>query len=406
MFRRQLPAYSPLTLRGLISGVGGARSRPRERLAELLAGRYGARRVVLTGSGTQALTLALRASVPEDRAPVVALPAYACYDVVSAAVGADARMVFYDLDPLTLSPNLESLAEVCDERKPDAVVVAPLYGIPVDWDLVRDTVAPCGALLVEDAAQGMGASWRGRPVGSLGEVSVLSFGRGKGWTGGTGGALLERAPRRPAPLPSVRAEADAGVALRAAAQWLLGRPRTYWIPASLPWLALGETVYHPPTEAQTMPRLAASLVLAHDGEALRECEVRKRNAAELLGQLEASEAASSFTLLHPPPDGEAGYLRLPVLAAGGMSGFADPEAARSLGVMPGYPRPLPELPAARERRVEASAIPGAARIVAELVTLPTHRFLTSSGRALAAETVSTLGTGVRPSRTVYPHRHA
>ena len=50
-----------------------------------------------------------------------------------------------------------------------------------------------GLAVVEDAAQGLGATWRGRPLGSFGDVSVLSFGRGKGWTGGVGGALLAEA---------------------------------------------------------------------------------------------------------------------------------------------------------------------------------------------------------------------
>jgi perosamine synthetase len=374
MFRRQLPAYSPLTPRGLLAGVRGARSQPGERLAKLLADRYRARRVVLTGSGTQALTLALRASTPEGRQPLVALPAYACYDVVSGAVGADARLVFYDMDPPTLAPDWASLAEVC-ALKPDAVVVAPLYGVPVDWEAVRRVVTPGGALLIEDAAQGLGATWQGEPLGSLGDVSILSFGRGKGWTGGTGGALLERTAEARAALPGAAARSNLDVAARAAAQWLLGRPRAYWLPARMPWLALGETEYHPPRQPERMPQLAAALVLAHDLEALRESEVRKYNAADTLQHLVESGACAAVMAVRAPAGGEAGYLRLPVLAPRGMDGFRDRGAAGVRGVMPGYPRSLPELPAAREHRVAGPPTPGAGRLVRELVTLPTHGLL-------------------------------
>jgi len=386
MFRRQLPAYSPLTLPGILAGIRGARSRPRQRLAELLANRYRARRVVLTGSGTQALTLALRASAPRDRQPLVALPAYACYDVVSGAVGADARMVFYDVDPPTLAPDSGSLEEVC-ALNPDAVVIAPLYGVPVDWEAVRRVVTPCGALLVEDAAQGLGATWHGEPLGSLGDVSVLSFGRGKGWTGGTGGALLERTAEARAALPRAPARSGLDVAAHAVAQWLLGRPRAYWLPASLPWLALGETEYHPPKAPEMMPELAAALVLAHDREARRESETRKHNATEILEILATSEAYDSLVPIRAPAGGEAGYLRLPVLASHGMDGFPDADAARAQGVMPGYPRALPDLPASRERAIAGPPTPGATRLVREVITLPTHGLVTSADKAQVVETM-------------------
>jgi len=370
-------------------GVG---SQPLERLEALLAERYQADRVVLTGSGTEALTLALRHSVPEGDTPVVALPAYACFDLVSAAVGADARIVFYDVDPPTLGPDAESLATAC-RLKPDAVVVAPLYGIPVDWDMVREIVTPCGALLVEDAAQGLGATWKGRPLGSLGNVSVLSFGRGKGWTGGTGGALLERAPSRPIRLGLQEPDGVTSVAVRAVAQWVLGRPSMYGLPSALPWLALGETVYHPPHEPRAMPALAASVVLVHELEALRESETRKRNAENWLGRLDRSAAAGVLIPIRVPDGAEPGYLRLPLLTPGGIASLPQSSQARGWGIMPGYPRPLPEVPASRTRTLQGPATPGAKRLVVELLTLPTHGLLARKDRSPIVQTLGDLQRG-------------
>jgi hypothetical protein len=82
---------------------------------------------------------------------------------------------------------LQSLERLL-QRGARVVVVASLYGFPVDWDAVAGVLAPYGAIAIEDAAQGDHAAWRGRPLGSVGPISVLSFGRGKGWTGGGGGA--------------------------------------------------------------------------------------------------------------------------------------------------------------------------------------------------------------------------
>ncbi len=108
----------------------------------------------------------------------MALPAFTCYDIASAAVGAGVRVALYDVDPDTLGPDPASLERVLAAGA-GAVVAGPLYGVPLEWDALRALADRHGALLIEDAAQGHGASWRGRPLGSLGDLSVLSFGRGK-----------------------------------------------------------------------------------------------------------------------------------------------------------------------------------------------------------------------------------
>jgi perosamine synthetase len=194
--RRQLPVSSPLSLPGIWSAVGQATrltTDPRKAVATLLAEEFSAESVVLCGSGTQALQLALRAATQllDAASRTVALPAFTCYDVGAAAVGAGARIALYDLSPATLAPDPDSLRTVLKDGA-RVVVVSPLYGVPIDWDALEQVVAPFGAVAIEDAAQGHGATWRQRPLGSLGKISVLSFGRGKGWTGLKGGALLLR----------------------------------------------------------------------------------------------------------------------------------------------------------------------------------------------------------------------
>jgi dTDP-4-amino-4,6-dideoxygalactose transaminase len=90
----------------------------------------------------------------------VALPGYTCYDVATAAVGADARILLYDLDPETLAPDWGSLERTL-EAGAGVVVLAPLYGYPFDWSAGEALAARHDAILVEDAAQGAGGTWRG-----------------------------------------------------------------------------------------------------------------------------------------------------------------------------------------------------------------------------------------------------
>ena len=138
------------------------------------------------------MTLALEVAAAVTHAPV-ALPAYCCYDVATAADGAGVAFHLYDLEPETLSPDLASLRRSFDAGA-RSVVVAHLYGVPADLAAVRALAAEFGAIVIEDAAQGSGCEWRGRPAGAHGALGVLSFGRGKGVTGGKGGALLVNEP--------------------------------------------------------------------------------------------------------------------------------------------------------------------------------------------------------------------
>lgn len=378
MWRRQLPAYSPLPLRaviagaaGLVSGAGPARVAVMASLADA----FGASDLILTDSGTGALTLAIRACLAETPGAPVAMPAYSCYDLATAADGAVAPVVLYDLDVATLAPDLESLKRALT-RGARIVVLAHLYGIPVDPEPIRAAVAEAGGWLIEDAAQGAGASLRGRPLGSFGDLTVLSFGRGKGNTAGRGGALLARDARALRLLSRARADLDRparGVKeiAQLKAQWLLGRPTLYGIPASLPFLHLGETVYHPPTRHREMSAVAASTLAVTWPLGEREAVTRRSNAARLL-----TGHGVELTPLCIPSGCEPGYLRLPLVASPGARAAAASDEARRLGIMPGYPQALCDLDGFRSRVLSPDdAFPGARVLAERLVTLPTHSLL-------------------------------
>ena len=85
--------------------------------------------------------------------------------------------MLYDICPENLGPDFDSLRRAV-EAGARTVVVAHLFGIPVDLDRSRALCAEFGATLIEDAAQGAAGQWRGRPLGTYGSLGVLSFGRG------------------------------------------------------------------------------------------------------------------------------------------------------------------------------------------------------------------------------------
>jgi len=354
--------------------------------------------VLLCGSGTQALQVAIECARDDlGRQAAVALPAFSCFDVASAAVGAGGPVMLYDLDPLSLSPDLESLARVLAAGA-RVVVIAPLYGIPVDWDAIEDVASTQGATLIEDAAQGHGATHRRRPLGSLGDIGTLSFGRGKGWTGGAGGAVLFRRGRRSSrTLRTAASMASLKAATVLAAQWGLGRPSLYGLPQSAPGLELGETVYHPPREIRAIARASAAALLAGRAMSSGEADRRRENARKLRAQIADQPALREIA--SSAAGSSAGYLRFPVLAAQGLRGFASAiggeDAVRRLGVAASYPKELGELPALARLVVGESRMPGAAQLVHQLVTLPVHSL--GSSRDLGRLVESIVSYGGRPA---------
>jgi dTDP-4-amino-4,6-dideoxygalactose transaminase len=90
----------------------------------------------------------------------------------------------WNMDPVALEKAFEMYPDV------KLVVCAELYGFPGRIDLIRDICHKHGALLIEDAAEAMGATVDGKPCGSFGDISAVSYNGNKIITGSAGGALL------------------------------------------------------------------------------------------------------------------------------------------------------------------------------------------------------------------------
>jgi len=371
--RRQLPVSSTITARSLMRAsvpalVGGTGDR--DALRAELQRAFGASGVAPVDSGTSALILALRATTRGGG--VVALPAYACVDIGAAAIFAKLRVRLYDIDPITLSPDLESVARVLAAGV-DTIVVAHLYGYPANVPAVAALAATQGVSLIEDAAQGAWGKLLETRLGAFGPLSVLSFGRGKGMTGAGGGALLGIGARQAATIETARSHLlSPGSGMRtltiAKAQWILGRPWLYAIPSAIPALHLGETIYHPAHEPRAITSVSASLVRGALARAEADLAVRRRNAEELE---RVAQRTSGLAPIRAIPGSKPGYLRFPVRVADART--ARPE----LGIVRGYPDTLAELGELRASLIGDEKISGARELQRTLVTLPTHGMLSA-----------------------------
>jgi perosamine synthetase len=380
-WRRQLAVASPISIAAVARAIAkSATSRDAisENARRLLADRYGAQSVVLTDSGTSALVLALRAAVRPGG--TVGFPGYACVDLAAAALFAGVRVRLYDIDPVSLSPDLASV-EALIRRGVDAIVVAHLFGYPADVPAVRELAGREGIPVIEDAAQGAGGSLRGKRLGSLGDLSILSFGRGKGLCAAGGGALMAFAETWARKLDDVRLPAPGSGLSRLAVtgvQWVLGRPLLYALPSMLPWLHLGEMVYHPAHEPVALPAGSGALLpsaLDLDTTALAD---RRRRAQALES---AARHAPELATMTPVPGADPGFLRFPIRDLGGGR-----QANEALGVLRSYPATLAEQAELSPVLMPSEpTIPGATTLRRELFTLPTHQFVTGADLVALAD---------------------
>ena len=332
---------------------------------------FGASNVALVDSGTSALAMAMRATTRAGG--VVALPAYACVDVGAAAIFAQLRVRLYDVDPATLSADLDSVSRVLAQGV-DTIVVAHLYGYAADVPGVAALAAQRGVAVIEDAAQGAWGTLLGKRLGSFGPLSVLSFGRGKGMTGGGGGALLGIGSSSPAALVTVSDHlASPGSSVRTlavtSAQWALGRPSLYAVPSAIPALHLGESIYHAAHDPRRISAASASLARAALARAEADLALRRRHAEALA---RAAERAPGIRVVRPIADAEPGHLRFPVLLSGART---ERRERTQLGIVHGYPDTLAELAELKSSLLGDEKLLGARDLQHNLVTLPTHSLL-------------------------------
>ena len=140
-----------------------------------------------TAHCTDAIHLAMLALDigPGDEVIVPDLTWVAC---ASPICYAGATPVFADIDPVSLCISAETI-EKCITAKTKAVVVADLLGNMPEWQLILDLCRKKNIRIIEDAAEGLGATYDGKRAGNFGEVSLFSFNATKLIMSGQGGAL-------------------------------------------------------------------------------------------------------------------------------------------------------------------------------------------------------------------------
>jgi perosamine synthetase len=385
MLRTLPPTAAPISFQDLVSGVFStfvSRKADLELKAQL-QDYFKVKHIFLVSSGKAALYLSLRAMQQSSGREEVVIPAYASFCLASAVARTGLPVKLCDVDPETLDFDLDKLKSAITE-KTLAVIPVHNYGLVCNLKEIQKIALEKGAYVLEDAAQAAGARFENHKAGTIGDIGILSLGRGKNICALGGGVILTDQdslaltidewlglyPREPT-LPGCSSVLT-GVGLS-----FFLHPERYAVPARLPFLNLGANVFNPDFKIARLPNVNTEVARRAFLSLPRYNEIRVRNARLLSHNLRDNESLNIPKHFAPA---KPVYLRFPIL-------FPEIKVRRRvfwilnrrrLGVSRSYPTPLNEISGFRRYLSDDEDYPGAKFVAERILTLPTHPYVTEN----------------------------
>ena len=155
---------------------------------EWLEKRFGAKKLLLTTSCTSALDMSsiLSGFKPGDE---VILPSFTFSSTATSMILGGASLVFTDIRPDTMNLDEKKIeAAVTDRTR--AIVAVHYAGVSCEMDAINEIARKYNLIVIEDAAQGVMSSYKGKPLGTIGDFGCYSFHETKNYSMGEGGAIL------------------------------------------------------------------------------------------------------------------------------------------------------------------------------------------------------------------------
>lgn len=395
MLRMVSPAGNQISLcmliTSLLHNVGSASMQLRASLSRYLD----AGTIILFGSGRASLAILLRTLAGMDSRTEVLIPAYTCFSVPSAIVRAGLKVRLCDVNPNTLDFDAAVLESTLDE-KTLCVVPSNLFGLVSDFTRITPAAKNYGAIVIDDAAQSFGATLNGVKSGSLGDVGVLSLGRGKNITTYNGGVIATNSEEIAKELSAQTLTSTHKVHAWPGIQTLLGlfgysiflHPRLYWIPNRLPLFELGASKFDPNFSIERLSRFQCALGMLML-QKLDQLNVRRIDNAQYL---RAGLKDNSHVIVPRPVTGSRPiYLRFPILITPPkLRDKTYSELLRvGIGASKMYPSPIHQISDLQPHVTNLCEKFDSAEFVASsMLTLPTHSMVTRRDLDVMIEVVN------------------
>lgn len=367
---------------------------------------FNTNKVWLLGSGSFALYITFVVAKKVFDIKSVAMGAYTCPDVASAALNAGLKIVPLDIDPNTL--------ELCmpnSEESPECILFSNLYGMP-------DYISPellTRSLVIDDACQSVLSFREESHVGcSKGVIGVFSFARGKSIPGVGGGGVFinsssllkhklnsDNASRFAKSLDLVTSEmlkADnlkllgRGLALfmLSSALWTFSAPALYRFPSKCPFLKLGETKFSPFLKPHRIHPIQCATVISQMSTLDFCMAKRKENSIKWATELKETGVIQPYININRAKL-DINLIRYPIICQTEEKREKIYSAlnAKGLGVTKSYPKTIIEYPEIAKSCVSSNMnFPGASFVAKRILTLPIHSYVEESDIIAAKKIIS------------------
>jgi len=369
MMRRIIPpAAAPMAIRDLLYGFSGffLAKHYKDRLKNDLSKYFGVKKVYLLSSGKASLAIILRALKEGESRNEVIIPAYTCYSVPSAIVKEGLKVVLCDIVEDTLDYNYEQLEHKINGNTL-CVLTGNLFGIPSDTDKLVEMCQKKKTFVVEDAAQAMGVVYKNKYIGITGDVAFFSLGRGKNVTSNNGGIIITSSKELSTRLDRIYKNLSDPTIFNEIKEYILTlamaifiNPLFYWIPAGIPSLKLGETIFHAHFPIKRLSGVKAALMLNWKNRLSKSNKFRRKN----------------IQLYCPGLNNPVPCIRMPCIVKdeNDRNRIYQESQDKGLGISKMYPAPVNEIPEI-ESQFFGQNYPVSSNISKNLICLPTHQLL-------------------------------
>src|SRR3989338_2816833 len=198
--------------------------------------------VRITCSGTASFYLILESLKKISTKKTIIIPSYICPLIPLAIKRAGLKIAVCDIRKSDFNFSSSMLEKLCSfNRDILAIVAVHLAGIPLEFDAIDDVAKKYGIFTIEDCAQSLGAVYKGKKAGTLGDFSFFSMCRGKGITIYEGGAVVANRKEHSTlidetieSLVKIDSISEALLVIKMIGYWIFYRPSLFWLVFRLP----------------------------------------------------------------------------------------------------------------------------------------------------------------------------
>lgn len=353
------PAEASIPIKTLFAATLSKNNNLRKTLCELL----NTHNCALASNARTLLYLLLKTLHNHDsnKRNEVLIPGYTCYSVAASIAKAGLKIKAYDIDPVTLHPDIESLKNSITNRTL-AIISQHLFGIPTPIVEINNIAKKSHIYHIEDAAQALGASADNHLLGTTGDFGLFSFGRGKALPVGGGGALVSKHKSILQEIIFNQQKIGLSDFISTIITQISIKPLLYWVPEKLP-LGLGKTYFDTNFNVSTMTKLSQKLAMRLI-PSLNDINTHRRCIAKVYDESLDNNLFTLVSKSYPI------YTRYPLLATPGQI----PQELRRLGVRRMYPQAIIDVKAIHPFLADSQLnTPNSRKIALSLITLPTHK---------------------------------